>query len=157
MAILSLRDVNGDAVTRVIEEDAEYVVDHSPTKIIDNACRFFGSSLKGRQDGTRDISGITHKAPISIDPSSGMYFFPTTSPSNRRCSWIAHSYIDKIRKAADRHTEIQFTNGRKIIIATSYGSIMNQLQRTAQFRYLLDHRIRLFQQYQTGAVGDPSQ
>lgn len=32
MAILSLRDVNGDAVTRVIEEDAEYVVDHSPQK-----------------------------------------------------------------------------------------------------------------------------
>lgn len=157
MAILSLRDVNGDAVTRVIEEDAEYVVDHSPTKIIDHACRFFGSSLKGRQDGTRDISGITHKAPISIDPSSGMYFFPTTSPSNRRCSWIAHSYIDKIRKAADKRTEIQFTNGRKIVIDTSYGSIMNQLQRTAQFRYLLDHRIRLFQQYQTGAVGDPSQ
>lgn len=147
MAVIAERDKNGDQkITRILEEDTEYVLDEPPTKIIDDACRFFGASLKGRQDGTKDISGITHKAPISIDPSSGMYFFPTTSPSSQKCSWIAHSHIDKVSRAAEK-TEILFKNGKKVILEISYGSMLNQLQRTAQFRYLLDNRIKFLHQH----------
>ncbi|WP_087973334.1 competence protein ComK [Oceanobacillus rekensis] len=147
MAVISERDENGNqTITRVLEEDAEYVLNKPPTKIIDEACRFFGVSLKGRQDGTKDISGITHKAPISIEPSSGMYFFPTTSPSSPNCSWIAHSHIDKVSRAG-KQTEITFKNGRKIVLDISYGSMLNQLQRTAQYRYLLDNRIKFLHQH----------
>ncbi len=157
MAVIADCDVNGDQVTRVLEEDAEYVLDGNPTKVIDDACRFFGASLKGRQDGTKDISGITHKAPISIDPSSGMYFFPTTSPTSHKCSWIAHSHIDKVGRAPDQQTEVLFKNGRRVIVDISYGSMLNQLQRTAQFRYLLDNRIRFLHQHlPVDMVAEPS-
>ncbi|MGJ9459348.1 competence protein ComK [Oceanobacillus sp. CF4.6] len=157
MAVIAEHDVKGDQITRVLEEDAEYVLDGTPTKIIDDACRFFGASLKGRQDGTKDISGITHKAPISIDPSSGMYFFPTTSPSSSKCSWIAHSHIDKVNRSGNHQTEMLFKNGRKVIIDISYGSMLNQLQRTAQFRYLLDNRIRFLHQHLSAdMVAEPS-
>lgn len=155
LAILSKKDKNGNSATCVLEEEAKYDIDHSPSKIIDYACKFFGSSLKGRQDGTRDICGITHKAPISIDPSSGMYFFPTTSPSNPKCSWIAHSHIDQVNRAANQCTEIIFKNSIRIILENSYGSMLNQVQRTAQFRYLLDNRIRFLQQYNTDTVPEP--
>ncbi|WP_047986171.1 competence protein ComK [Ornithinibacillus californiensis] len=145
LAVVAKKDAGGNVHTYVLEEESEYVVDKSPSKLIDYACRFFGSSLKGRQDGTKDICGITHKAPISIDPSSGMYFFPTTSPTNSQCSWIAHSHIHHVNRGRDRSTEIVFKNGKKLILDASYGSLMNQIHRTAQFRYLLDNRIKHLQ------------
>lgn len=140
--------------TQVLEEETTYTVNQVPTKVIADACQFFGASLKGRQDGARYICGITHKAPISIDPVSGMYFFPTNSPASPTCSWIAHSHIDQMHKATNKLTEIIFSNGKRIIVEASYGSLLNQLHRTAQFRYLLDNRIKFLQQYQKGIDPD---
>ena len=142
MAVLPQYDESGKIGSLVLEEKAEFVVKGSPSKMIDNACKFFGASLKGRQIGTKEISQLTHKLPISIDPSSGMYFFPTLSPVNTKCSWIAHTHISKISEAENQCTEITFKNGKRIIIDVSYGSIMNQVNRTAQFRYILDNRIK---------------
>lgn len=146
MAVLAQLDNNGNLSTCVLEEETEYMIDYSPSKLIDYSCRFFGSSLKGRQDGTRDICGITHKVPISIDPSSGMYFFPTSSPSSPKCSWIAHSHIDQLNRAGNHCTEIIFKTGKKVTLEISFGSLINQVQRTAQFRYLLDSRIKFLKQ-----------
>ncbi|PAV29268.1 competence protein [Virgibacillus profundi] len=156
LAIVAKQDRLGTLTTFIFEEEEEYVVDRSPSKIIDYACKFFGASLKGRQDGTRDICGITHKAPISIDPTSGMYFFPTTSPTNSKCSWIAHSHIDKVNRAANHCAQVVFKNGRKVILDVSYGSVLNQVQRTAQFRYLLDNRIKFLQQHKAEVVAEPA-
>lgn len=154
MAVI-VEDKNGDLRTRILEEHTEYYVNTSPSKIIDNACKFFGSSLKGRQDGTRDICGITHKAPISIDPSSGMYFFPTISPSSPYCSWIAHSHVEQVNRIGNQATEFLFKNGRKINLDVSFGSMLNQVQRTAQFRYLLDNRIKYLLQHRSDVVAEP--
>src|SRR5690625_2755310 len=129
MAVLSKKDETGITKTFVLEETREYTVHKTPTKMIDDACKFFGSSLKGRLEGTKGISRITHKAPIAIDPSSGMYFFPTASPSNMKCSWIAHSHIKDIHPFGKSKTEIKFKNGRSIIVNVSYGSMLNQVQR----------------------------
>ncbi|MBB6454727.1 competence protein ComK [Salirhabdus euzebyi] len=133
---------NGEAGARVLEKNNEYVITQSPRKLIDQACKFFGSSLKGRQEGTKGVCGITHKAPIAIDPHSGMFFFPTTSPHNSNCTWIAHSHISHIRPISQNETEVHFKNGESIKIPVSYGSMMNQVQRTAQFRYKLTERIQ---------------
>ena len=75
MAILSLTEDDGSISTHILEESYDYIVKKTPTKLIDEACRFFGSSLQGRMDGTRDISKITHKPPIAIDPSSRHVLF----------------------------------------------------------------------------------
>ncbi|WP_164669547.1 competence protein ComK [Virgibacillus doumboii] len=155
IAVIAQDDENGHPTTCVLEEQEEYYVQHTPSKIIDYACKFFGSSLRGRQDGTRDVCGITHKAPISIDPSSGMYFFPTTSPTNPKCSWIAHSHIDKVNKGPEHYTEVKFKNGKSVLLDVSYGSMLNQVQRTAQFRFLLDNRIKYLQKHNADMVAEP--
>src|SRR5699024_12134959 len=97
MAIIAIENESGVINTQVFENEANYLINKSPVKMVDHACRYFGSSLRGRQDGTKDISGITHKEPITIDPASGMYFFPTSSQSNKNCFWIAHSYFNFIQ------------------------------------------------------------
>jgi|SRR5690625_1084259 len=146
MAVIPERDETGATNTVILEEEGSYQIPSSPTRLIDLACRYFGSSLQGRLDGTREISRITHKAPIAIDPSTGMFFFPTTSPQNRKCSWINHSHVDYIKPIGSKRTKIVFNNGKYIIVDISYGSMMNQLQRTAQFRYTLEQRMRLIRQ-----------
>lgn len=143
LAILPQEQIDGVPNSYVLEESREYTIETTPIKVIDEACKFFGSSLQGRLDGTRDISNITHKAPVAIDPSSGMYFFPTFSPMNNKCAWIAHSHVKTICPTEFNQTEIIFINGRRIIVDASIGSIQNQLQRTAQFRYELDQRISI--------------
>ncbi|SEU03950.1 competence protein ComK [Salinibacillus kushneri] len=87
------------------------------------------------------MCGITHKSPIAIDPHSGMFFFPTTSPNNPTCAWIAHSHIFQIKPLDKDKTKIIFKTGQEIIVSVSYGSMMNQIQRTAQFRYKLTERL----------------
>lgn len=144
LAIVAEQDQYGHIGSRIFDEDDEhYVSGLTPTKMIDYTCRYFGANLKGRQEGTRDICGITHKAPISINPMSGMYFFPTISPANPQCSWISHSHIERVNKAVNQQAEIVFKNGKKLLLNVSFGSIINQVQRTAQYRYLLDSRLKL--------------
>ncbi|MFC0523541.1 competence protein ComK [Pontibacillus salicampi] len=143
LAILAEETDEGDLISFIVEKNESFYVKESPKKIIDQACKFFGSSLRGRQDGTKDVCGITHKAPIAIDPASGMYFFPTTSPQNKLCSWIAHSHIDYIKRSDDNlRTIIAFTNQKAVALVVSQGSIGNQIQRTAQFRYKLNERLQ---------------
>lgn len=141
LAIIPKENQNGTFSSSILETTREYVIHDSPRKVMDDACKYFGSSLKGRIDGTRDVSNITHKPPIAIDPTSGIYFFPTASPTNAKCIWVSHSHYDYIKSIDAKHTEIYFTNGKSIIVQASYGSLMNQINRTAQFRFALDHRI----------------
>ncbi|WP_245835695.1 competence protein ComK [Virgibacillus ndiopensis] len=47
LAIIAKPDENGNFSTCIFEDQEEVLVEHIPTKIIDNACKFFGASLKG--------------------------------------------------------------------------------------------------------------
>ncbi|MCF3942047.1 competence protein ComK [Oceanobacillus alkalisoli] len=141
MAIIASRDKDGRLISYILDETAEYVSHLSPSKLIDNACMFFGSSLKGRQEGSRVISGLTHKVPISIDPASGMYFLPTYSPTSPKCSWLSHSHIGDVIQLDEGNAEVLFINGKTITLDVSYGSLTNQVRRTAQFRYKLNNRL----------------
>lgn len=144
MAILSKPNMDGSVHTVVLEEMQEYSVSTAPTKMIDQACKFYGKSLSGLQEGTKSVSNITHKVPIAIDSASGMYFFPTASPTNKSCSWLSHTHIKDIRQIDNgSRTEIIFKNKRRIIIDVSFGSMQNQLHRTAQFRFSLDNRMEI--------------
>ncbi|WP_080874099.1 competence protein ComK [Oceanobacillus timonensis] len=144
MAILYDKDDDGRTVTRVLEDDTEYVLQGKPTKVIEYACAYFGSDLKGRQNGIKSVSGFYYKTPIPIDPRNRMYFFPTKSPLQSSCCWISHTHIDNSRKIDKTCTEILFKNGRKISLDVSHGTIINQIQRTAHIRYLMDERGRPF-------------
>lgn len=77
MAIVPYVNEEGLIQTRILEKETSYYVDSPPNKVIDSACKYFGASLKGRQEGAFDVCRFTHKVPIAIDPYSGMYYIPT--------------------------------------------------------------------------------
>ncbi|WP_017754302.1 competence protein ComK [Calidifontibacillus oryziterrae] len=127
--------------SRILEVESEFLVKMKPMMVMDRSCKYFGSSLKGRQEGTREITGISYKAPIAVDPLNEIYMFPTISPYKDTCAWISHSYILNYFSVEREKTEVLFTNHTSIILDISKGSFENQLNRTAQFRYILSNRV----------------
>jgi hypothetical protein len=64
--------------TKIIERNNIFNVNNSVMNIIENSCEYFGSSYLGRHEGTKKLIGITHKAPIIIEESKNLIYFPTT-------------------------------------------------------------------------------
>ncbi|WP_051189069.1 competence protein ComK [Halalkalibacillus halophilus] len=125
----------------VLEKDEEYFCYDTPKQLMNDVCNYYSCSLKGRIDGTKKVFGVTRKAPIVIEPVSGMFFLPTTSPSARDCMWIAHSHVQRLEKVKQKETQIYFHGGKTLTVELSYTSLTNQLQRTAQYRHLVMERI----------------
>ena len=71
--------------SKIIEKNNEFIVNMTPIKIIDNSCQFFGSSYQGRFIGTKKLIGVSHKAPIIIEETRNIIFFPTNSPRLNEC------------------------------------------------------------------------
>lgn len=142
MILLSEKDEFGHTYSRILEEDGQFIVAKSPSQLIEEACERFGSNLEGRQEGTTLVSGYVHKPPISIDPYNGLYFFPTVSPSLDTCDWISHTHVSKIITETERGTELLFTNNQIVLIDISKRTLKNQILRTAQYRHMLNQRIK---------------
>lgn len=125
--------------SKVIEENDVITINRESSKIIDDSCRFFGSSYTGRHEGTKSLLGINYKSPIVIEESQEIIFFPTASPRMEDCHWISLKHVDKIVK--NKHsTIILFKNGKELDLNISYGSLENQLFRATRLQCILHDR-----------------
>ena len=68
-----------DIKTKIITMDNEFILDIDSKKIIDNSCKFFGSSLNDRVNMTKRLINIKSKSPIIIEESRDIIFFPLMS------------------------------------------------------------------------------
>ncbi len=125
--------------TIVYEVDNSFEVNKSALKIVEESCEYFGSSLEGRQVGTSKLIGYTHKVPVIIEESFDLIFFPTLSPKNNECSWLAYDHIYKPDKFKDK-TIIELKNGKKLLVDVSTAIIDNQLYRCSRLKDTLQLR-----------------
>ena len=125
--------------TIVYEVDNSFVINKPTLKIVEESCEYFGSSLEGRQIGTSKLVGFTHKVPVIVEESFDLIFFPTLSPKNDNCAWLAYDHIYRPDKFQDK-TIIELKNGRKIIINVSTPVIHNQLYRCSRLKETLSLR-----------------
>lgn len=128
-----------DNKTKVVEEDKEFIVDKTPTQIMEDSCEYFGSSFEGRKQGTKKLIGITHKSPIIIEESNEIIFFPTSSPRLKECSWISLNNLKNYHKKEDK-TNILFDNNQEILMDTSFNIIDNQILRSTLLESVLRKR-----------------
>ena len=105
-----------------------------PLDIIERSCRKHGSSFLGRKEGTKELTHITHKAPIAISPTDQLLFFPTYSYSRKECAWLSHFYIESNKELKDGNLIIRFINGFAVKLEISKTSFENQQNRTAKLR-----------------------
>lgn len=124
---------------RVFEVDNEIIVNKNAKDIIDDSCKYFGSSYSGRFEGTKKILGVSYKSPIIIEESREIIFFPTNSPRNSNCSWISLNNIEDYLKH-DEKTLVNFKNGNTIDLEVSLGSFENQMIRSIRLANILKRR-----------------
>lgn len=139
-AILPVITKDRQIISRVIEEEDEFLVFKKPIEIIEQSCRYYGASFYGRKEGTKELIGVTHKAPICISSNDNLYFFSTLSYSRKECAWISHFHVASSKPLPHNSLLIRFSNSRAIKLEISKGSFDNQLYRTAQLRSAFEDR-----------------
>lgn len=126
----------------VYEEENEYVISRPSNKIIEDNCKFYGSSYKGRCEGTKSLVGIKTKVPIIIEESRNIIFFPTNSTRSKQTSWIALNKIKKFYKNKSDKSYIIFNNDKKLNLNISLYSLENQYCRAIMLKSkLLERKI----------------
>ncbi len=132
---------NEDQNSLVYEDDERFIINEKPFKIMEESCKYFGSTYKGRKDSAKKILGAEYKVPIIIEDYNNVIVFPTTSPTADDCAWISLKRVKGIEKIDTYNTRIIFDNGREIIVPTSYRSIENQLSRASRLDVILRKRL----------------
>lgn len=135
LAVLSF-DKNS---SMVLENGDEYIVDDIPYNIMENSCKYFGSSLEGRILGSKNILGSIYKVPIIIEESQGIVFFPTAATDSSNVSWISYNNIRNIVKC-DKKTKVIFKNDDTILLDCPYFTIKNQIFRCNMLLSITNNR-----------------
>lgn len=125
--------------SKIIEENSVFEIEKTPTEIVNHSCKYFGSSFRGRFEGTKNLIGVNYKAPIIVEETREIIFFPTSSPRFENCSWISLSNILKYTKN-DYNPEIIFKNGTRISVDISYNTLDNQILRATRLESVLRYR-----------------
>lgn len=131
---------NGEDGSLVLEDTDKYIIEAKPFKIMEDSCKYFGSSYEGRKEGAKNILGAEYKVPIVIEDSSNLIAFPTTSPQASDCAWISLKRVYNIFKIDNYSTKIVFDNNEEIIVPCSFRSVENQLSRASRLDLVLKNR-----------------
>lgn len=127
--------------TSLIYEDEErYFVNQTPFQIMEESCKYFGSTYRGRKESAREILGAEYKVPIIVEDSDNLIVFPTTSPKADDCVWISLKRIKRFEKIDSINTKIIFDNNKEIIVPTSYRTIENQVSRASRLDLIMRSR-----------------
>ena len=122
--------VSEGKTSKIYDADGVYETELSTVKILDDNCKNYGSSLKGRRDGTEALTGIKYKTPIIVSELNKIIFFPTASLRNNNCNWISLNNIKDYYKKGNK-TLLVFNNGKEYEIDVSYYVIENQILKSA--------------------------
>lgn len=131
---------NSEENSLVYEDDSRYIVNETPFKIMEDSCKYFGSTYNGRKDSAKSILGAEYKVPIIVEENNNIIVFPTTSPSSADCVWISLGRIKYFEKIDSSNTKIVFDNNRKIIVPCSYRTIENQVSRASRLDLVMRNR-----------------
>jgi len=124
----------------VFEDNNRYIVEQTPLEIMEDSCIYFGSTYKGRQESARAILGVDYKIPILVEASNSLIVFPTMSPYASECCWISLNRVKSLTSVDKNNTIVNFDNGSKVLIHSSYRSLENQILRATKLSYILNNR-----------------
>lgn len=127
-----------EEVSKVIELDNEFVVSKSVKDIINDSCKYFGSSYQGRFEGSKKILKMNYKLPIVVEEYNSIIFFPTSSPRFGQCTWVSLKNISNYVKDG-KGTKIYFC-GNVLNLPISYYSLENQIFRATMLESLIRRR-----------------
>ena len=125
--------------TKIITLDSEFIIDIDSKRIVDNSCKYFGSSLTDRVNMTKRLINIKSKSPIIIEESRDIIFFPLKSIRDKCNIWISFNNLERYVKSDDK-TIFYFKNKKEVIIDFSYYIIDNQVTRSLMLDFEVKKR-----------------
>ena len=128
-----------DVSTRIVTTDNDFIIKESCKNIMDNSCRFFGSSLTDRIKATNRLVNMASKTPIVVEESRNIIFFPLKSTREKNNIWISFNNLDTYTKDGNK-TILIFKNGKQICLNFSYYIIDNQVTRSIMLDYEINMR-----------------
>ncbi len=126
--------------TQIIEIDKSFTIEGSIYEIITFNCYIYGSSLKGRQQGSAYLLGNTYKPPIILSETADLILVPTTSFRNKKCSWINLSNVLNYYPEANNKVLLEFKNLQKVKLNISYYVLDKQILRATRLESSLRGR-----------------
>ncbi len=124
----------------IYEDNQRYIVQQKPFEIMEDSCKYFGSTYDGRKESAKSILGAEYKIPIVVEDSNNLIVFPTTSPSSDNCAWVSLNRVKSFEPIDSTSTKIIFDNDMEIIIPATFRSIENQISRATRLDYILRKR-----------------
>lgn len=131
---------NDNDTSLIYEDDERYFINQTPFQIMEESCKYFGSTYHGRKESAREILGAEYKVPIIVEDSDNLIVFPTTSPKADDCVWISLKRVKSFEKIDSINTKIIFDNNKEIIVPTSYRTIENQISRASRLDLIMRSR-----------------
>ncbi|MDO4394468.1 MAG: competence protein ComK [Mycoplasmatota bacterium] len=128
-----------DSRTLVVTLEKEFIVDECAKKIIDNSCKYFGSTLVERIKATQRVVNIRSKVPIIIENSRNIIFFPLKSCREKSNIWISFNNLVRYEKK-DNVTYLYFKENKVQKLDFSYYIIDNQVTRSLLLDYEMNKR-----------------
>ena len=125
--------------TKIITYDDDFISNNNAKDIINNSCKYFGSSLLECVKKTNRLINISSKTPIIIEESRNIIFFPLKSVREKINIWISFSNLEKYEKNG-KYTILYFKNGKRIKLDFSYYIIDNQITRSMMLDYEINKR-----------------
>ena len=117
-----------DSCCKIYETRSEFVVNKSLNEILELSCKYYGSSLKGRLEGSKYIFKCSYKLPIVINQYNNSIFFTTRSYKSSDTYIICYNNI-KFYEKYNEKTKIYMKNDKNIIIDECYRLFENQYSR----------------------------
>ena len=128
-----------DTSTKIVTTDSDFIINESCKKIMDNSCKYFGSSLTDRIKSTIRLVNMASKTPIVVEESRNIIFFPLKSTREKNNIWVSFNNLDKYSKNGNK-TILIFKNGKQISLNFSYYIIDNQITRSLMLDYEINMR-----------------
>ena len=125
--------------TKVVDFNGEYLINDNVKNIINYSCKFFGSSLVERGNVTKRLINISNKAPIFIEETKNMIFFPLRSTREKVNIWISFNNLESYEQVG-RKTLLKFNNQYELLIDYSYYMVDNQMTRCMMLDYMTKKR-----------------
>ena len=128
-----------EKTTKVVDFNGEYIIKECSKNIINFSCKFFGSSLIERGNITKRLINISNKAPIFIEETKNMIFFPLRSTREKVNIWISFNNLESYEQVG-RKTLLKFKNQQEVLIDYSYYMVDNQMTRCMMLDYMAKKR-----------------
>ncbi len=131
---------NENESSLVYEDEDRFLIEQSPFQIMEESCRYFGSTYEGRKDSARFILGAEYKVPVIVEDTDNLIVFPTTSPKSDDCIWISLKRVKNFERIDNSNTKVIFDNNKEIIVPVSYRTLENQISRASRLDFMMRKR-----------------